>query len=82
LVTLDKHFPELAAALSQGFAIQAFFIPILKKNPNIDKHKKILLITYVVGAAIYMFIGYGGALSIKYLICRYYQSYISRSYQT
>ena len=39
------------------------FIPILKKNPNAVDYKKLLGITYFVGASIYMFIGYGGSLS-------------------
>lgn len=60
---VGKNFPQLAAALSQGFAIQAMFIPILKKNPNISQYKTFLTITYLVGGAVYMFIGYGGALS-------------------
>lgn len=59
----NKHFPELAAALSQGFAIQTFFIPIIRKNPNRHLYKKLILITYVIGTLIYAFIGYGGALS-------------------
>lgn len=60
---VGKNFPQLAAALSQGFAIQGMFIPILKKNPNSSQHKIFLAITYIVGGAVYMFIGYGGAFS-------------------
>lgn len=64
---VNKYFPQLAAALSQGFAIQAFFIPILKQNPNTRKYKKILIITYLIGGLIYAFIGYGGSLSTPYI---------------
>jgi hypothetical protein len=62
-VTVDKHFPQLAAALGQGFTIQTFFIPILKKNPNRSMYKQLVKITYIIGGLVYAFIGYGGALS-------------------
>lgn len=65
LITVDKHFPQLAAALGQGFSIQAFFIPILKKNQNRYLYKRLLKVTYIIGGLAYTFIGYGGALSIK-----------------
>lgn len=56
-------FVDLAAALAQGFAIQTFFIPILKKNPNQKLYKKMLGITYIIGTIIYLFIAYSGAYS-------------------
>lgn len=55
------NFVDLAAALAQGFAIQTFFIPILRKNPNQKHYKKLLGLTYIIGALIYTFIGYSGA---------------------
>jgi len=58
-----SDFVDLAAALAQGFAIQTFFIPILKKNPNQKLYKKLLSITYVIGTIVYIFIGYSGAFS-------------------
>ncbi len=61
-------FVDLAAALAQGFAIQTFFIPILKKNPNNKLYKKMLGLTYVIGTIIYLFIAYSGAYST---ICIY-----------
>jgi len=62
------EFVDLAAALAQGFAIQTFFIPILKKNPNQRLYKKLLGITYTVGTIIYTFIGYTGAYSNPFSI--------------
>ena len=59
----DPDFIELGAALAQGFAIQTFFIPILKQNPNRRLYKKLLLITYVIGIAVYSYIGYSGSQS-------------------
>ena len=60
----DRHFLELGSALAQGFAIQAFFIPILKQNPNRHLYGVLLILTYVVGTSVYTFIGYSGAFSI------------------
>ena len=57
-------FVDLAAALGQGFAIQSFFIPILKQNINRHLYSKILLLTYVIGTIVYTYIGYSGAYSI------------------
>lgn len=61
---VDRRFPALAAGLAQGLAIQTFFIPILKQNGQRHKFKRLLLFTYIIGALAYIFIGYGGALSI------------------
>ena len=56
----DIHFLELGSALAQGFAIQGFFIPIMKQNPNRKNYGKILILTYAIGIAVYTFIGYSG----------------------
>ena len=60
----DSLFVDLAAALGQGFAIQSFFIPILKQNINRHLYSKILVFTYVIGAIVYTYIGYSGAFGI------------------
>jgi amino acid permease len=61
--SFDSHFPQLAAALGQGFSIQAFFVPILKKNENKNNYKQLVKYAYLIGAIVYAFIGYGGSLS-------------------
>ena len=60
----DPLFIDLAAALAEGFALQTFFIPILKKNKNRHKHGKLLLITYILGTIIHIYVSYMGAYSI------------------
>ena len=60
---VDGNFVDFAAALAQGFAIQTFFIPILRKNPNQKQYKKLLSFTYVIGTLVYAFIAYSGAHS-------------------
>ena len=60
----DPLFVDLAAALAQGFAIQTFFIPILKQNKNRKLYGRLLLVTYIVGTLVYTYIGYSGAFSI------------------
>ncbi len=67
---VHRNFVDLAASLAQGFAIQTFFIPILRKNGNRNLFKKLLSITYIIGTLIYCFIGYSGASS-KYLNSSY-----------
>ena len=66
-----RDFVDLVAALAQGFAIQTFFIPILKQNKNRSLYKKILGATYFTGTLIYCFIGYSGAFSIffNFMLC-------------
>lgn len=59
----DSHFLEMGSALAQGFAIQGFFIPIMKQNPNRKNYGKMLIITYAIGIGVYTFIGYSGAIS-------------------
>lgn len=54
----------MAAALAEGFALQSFFIPILKQNPNKDKHGKLLLISYIIGTIVYIYVSYFGTFSI------------------
>jgi hypothetical protein len=53
----------LAAALGQGFSIQTFFIPVLRKNLNQNSYKNLLKAAYLAGTFIYLYIGYGGAYS-------------------
>lgn len=60
----DHLFVDLAAALAQGFAIQTFFIPILKQNPKRQNYSKLLLLTYLIGTIVYTYIGYTGAYAI------------------
>ena len=67
VVATHSSFVDLAAALAQGFAIQTFFIPILKKNPNRKLYKKLLGLTYILGTCVYCFIGYSGAFSIFFI---------------
>ena len=64
----DSHFTELGAALAQGYAIQTFFVPILKQNPKRNLYKRLLIITYAIGIGVYTFIGYSGAFSTVLLI--------------
>lgn len=66
-----EDFVDLIAALAQGFAIQTFFIPILKKNNDRKGYKKLLRFTYIIGTLIYCFIGYSGAQSTVLLYKKY-----------
>lgn len=50
--------------MSLAFAIQAFFIPVLMKNPAKNKHIFLTLIAYVVGACVYVYISFMGSFGI------------------
>ena len=52
---------ELAAALGQGYAIQSFFIPVLKKNKEINNHKYYLFMAFVIGCIVYSYIAFMGS---------------------
>lgn len=52
---------DLAAALGQAFAIQCFFIPILKKNKKQHKHKMYLVFVFILGSLAYAYIAFMGS---------------------
>jgi amino acid permease len=55
---------ELAAALGQAFAIQAFFIPVLKQNRKPHKYKLYTLMAFVLGTLAYGYIALMGSQGI------------------
>lgn len=57
-------FAELCDALATAFSLQGIFIPIIKKSRNPEKNNFALALAYVLGGAIYCFIGYSGAFGI------------------
>ena len=59
---------DLAAALGQAFAIQCFFIPVLKKNKKEHKHRLYLLIAFILGGLAYAYIGFMGSYGISTII--------------
>ena len=52
---------DLFAALGQAFAIQCFFIPVLKKNKKAHKHKLYLFLSFILGSIAYAYIGFMGS---------------------
>lgn len=54
-------FVELAAGMGQAFAIQAFFVPVLKKTRNSKGHLKYVVIAYIAGGIAYSFIAFMGS---------------------
>lgn len=54
----------MAAALSQAFAIQCFFIPVLKKNKETKKHRLYLIIAFIAGGLAYAYIAFMGSYGI------------------
>lgn len=50
--------------MSLAFAIQAFFIPVLMKNPSKDKHVLLTFIAYLIGACVYFYICFMGVFGI------------------
>ena len=53
-----------AAMMGNAFAIQGFFIPVMKYHKNQKKHHLILLLSFIVGGLAYYYIAYMGAFGI------------------
>jgi hypothetical protein len=49
--------------MGQAFAIQAFFVPILRRSSE-KNHKKMVLIAYIIGALAYAYIAFMGSYGI------------------
>ena len=54
----------MAAALGQAFAIQSFFIPVLKQNNKPHKYKLYTLMAFVLGTLAYGYIAFMGSQGI------------------
>ena len=52
---------NMAASMGQAFAIQTFFIPVLKELPDPKQYWKYVLIAYCVGSTVYVYIAYAGS---------------------
>jgi hypothetical protein len=59
-----KNLYDFGATTSLAFAIQAFFIPVLMKNPLKSKHTLLTLFSYVIGGCIYFYISFMGSFGI------------------
>lgn len=59
---------NLASSMGQAFAIQTFFIPVLKKNPNVGKYQIYTALANGIGVIAYLYIGYMGSYGMFPLI--------------
>lgn len=50
--------------MGQAFAIQSFFIPVLKKTRDPSKYVLLTILAYMVGGFAYFYIAYMGAFGI------------------
>lgn len=50
--------------MGQAYSIQSFFIPVLKKNPNLKKYVLYTMIAYIIGGTVYFYIAYMGSFGI------------------
>ena len=64
----DKTIPlfgsgavNLAASMGQAFAIQTFFIPVLRELPSTKGYVKYTAISYLIGSCVYLYIAYTGS---------------------
>lgn len=55
---------NLAASMGQAFAIQTFFIPVLRELPDTKNYPKYTLYAYLVGMIVYMYIAFAGGFGI------------------
>jgi hypothetical protein len=56
---------NMAAAMGQAFAIQSFFIPVLKKSPDPAKYFYLTTLAYIVGGLAYFYIAYMGSFGTR-----------------
>jgi nitrate reductase gamma subunit len=63
-VPVGTNLYSFGATMSLAYAIQAFFIPVLMKNPLKSKHVFLTLMSYVIGACAYAFICVVGSVGI------------------
>jgi len=54
--------------MAQGYQIQVFLVPILRKNDNQSKFSTYALIIYVIGGLIYAYVAYMGAIGTRKFI--------------
>ena len=54
----------MAASMGQAFAIQTFFIPILRKNNNQGNYQFYVFLAYLFGITIYLYISFAGSFGI------------------
>lgn len=54
--------------MGQAFAIQAFFVPVLKKSRNSKSHLKYIVIAYIAGGIAYSFIAFMGSYGTLHFI--------------
>ena len=47
--------------MGQAFAIQTFFIPVLRELPDSRVYIRYTTIAYCIGAAVYLYIAYTGS---------------------
>lgn len=59
---------DFAAAMGSAFAIQGFFIPVLKRNKNPAKYIHFTLISYILGGIAYYYIAYMGAFGTQFMM--------------
>ena len=69
---------DLAAALAQAFAVQFFFIPVLKKNKKTGKHRFYLLMAFILGALAYAYIAFMGSYGTISITKEFYTETIMR----
>lgn len=58
------NFSEIFNALSTAFSIQGVFIPIMRKCEQTKSFPLIILLSFIFGGSVYVFIGFTGAFGI------------------
>lgn len=60
----EKSFDKISSAMAQGFMIQVFFLPYMKKSNKSTKNIEFTSWTYLFGTILYILIAFLGLLSI------------------
>ena len=71
VVVFSTNFGQIGgmtSTLGTAFSIQGFFVPVLKRYKNREKHVFIVFIAYIIGVSAYVYIALLGSFgSLAYI---------------
>jgi hypothetical protein len=60
----NRDVGPLAGCVALAITIQTIFVQLLKKNPDVNSHQKLIFSAYLFGTLYYLFIGIIGGYGL------------------